>query len=400
MTYYGTGIEVASAFDMKSALPVDGRAVASDLTERDAIASGIRYEGMIVYVESEEKNYQLVGGISNSDWFELSSGAGGGGNVPRLAENLGVKAEVVSGDLVISVKQADGETDPDSTSPVRIAFRDPDVAIGGYVIRTLDVAESLTVPSGATLGIVEGRNSSIWVYLLDDGGDVKLGVSTANYGEIRVYTSTTSISTSSDDNDLYTQASIAGPVGARVVGKITVNEVTAGVWTVSPISLSILPMGIDVQPSMYLEKVLAADFAAFSPTADVWQNPDTSFTLQLGPGAWDVTVQAMSMVYASSGIIGNQIGFEVAFANDPDGGEGILGAPFTTHSGCYAGGNFSYPPVNYTKRIYVSVPTNIWVHIRWRVFSGSFPVETIGFRSESVSGNGMDPILSARRVSE
>lgn len=56
----------------------------ADLTARDAIPSEDRYEGMIVYVTSEQKYYSLKGGIDNDDWTELATGGttiieGGGG---------------------------------------------------------------------------------------------------------------------------------------------------------------------------------------------------------------------------------------------------------------------------------------------------------------------------------
>ncbi len=70
------GIILASSFDMQAALPLDSRTVVADITARDAILSGRRYEGMIVYVTSQSTNYQLVGGITDSDWSELS-GSGG-----------------------------------------------------------------------------------------------------------------------------------------------------------------------------------------------------------------------------------------------------------------------------------------------------------------------------------
>jgi len=39
-----------------------------DLTARDAISTQRRREGMTVFVQSEGKQYQLIGGITNSDW--------------------------------------------------------------------------------------------------------------------------------------------------------------------------------------------------------------------------------------------------------------------------------------------------------------------------------------------
>ena len=40
----------------------------ADITARDAIPAALRYEGMLVYVASEKKTYQLQGGITNSNW--------------------------------------------------------------------------------------------------------------------------------------------------------------------------------------------------------------------------------------------------------------------------------------------------------------------------------------------
>lgn len=69
-------ITLASDFAVTVALPLDARLKAVDLTARDAIASGVRYEGMVVYVVSEATNFQLIGGVDNSNWEELSGGGG------------------------------------------------------------------------------------------------------------------------------------------------------------------------------------------------------------------------------------------------------------------------------------------------------------------------------------
>lgn len=68
------GIVLGSNFTVNTTLPLDDRQTVADTTARDAIDSGRRFEGMIVYVEADEKNYQLVGGITDSDWEELGSG--------------------------------------------------------------------------------------------------------------------------------------------------------------------------------------------------------------------------------------------------------------------------------------------------------------------------------------
>jgi hypothetical protein len=42
-----------------------------DIDGRNSVAEGIRYEGLIVFVISEGKNYQLVGGIGNEHWTDI-----------------------------------------------------------------------------------------------------------------------------------------------------------------------------------------------------------------------------------------------------------------------------------------------------------------------------------------
>lgn len=62
------GIALNSNFDVNAGLPLDAREIAADLTARDALTAGRRYEGLQVYVVSEAKTYRLVGGITNADW--------------------------------------------------------------------------------------------------------------------------------------------------------------------------------------------------------------------------------------------------------------------------------------------------------------------------------------------
>ena len=56
---------------------IDGLRSVADVTERDNVTDERRREGMLVYVRSEQKYYQLGSGLSNTDWAEFSSGGGG-----------------------------------------------------------------------------------------------------------------------------------------------------------------------------------------------------------------------------------------------------------------------------------------------------------------------------------
>lgn len=61
-------IQLASNFHETAALPLDDRIVVADNTARDALASGRRYEGLVVYNQATTVSYQLKGGITNSNW--------------------------------------------------------------------------------------------------------------------------------------------------------------------------------------------------------------------------------------------------------------------------------------------------------------------------------------------
>ncbi len=53
-----------------------GYQVRSDITDRNLIPELNRIEGMLVYVQSDAKYYTLSGGITNSDWIEVTLGGG------------------------------------------------------------------------------------------------------------------------------------------------------------------------------------------------------------------------------------------------------------------------------------------------------------------------------------
>lgn len=68
-------IQVIDNFDVFAAKPIDSRSTVADLTARDALNSSYRYEGMEVYVLSEEVAYRLQGGITNGDWVAAATAA-------------------------------------------------------------------------------------------------------------------------------------------------------------------------------------------------------------------------------------------------------------------------------------------------------------------------------------
>ncbi|TCC99520.1 tail fiber domain-containing protein [Pedobacter hiemivivus] len=61
----------------------------ADIAGRNGITPARRSVGMLVYVISEEKLYQLKGGLVDANWTELAFGAGGGGTGTVVAIEKG-----------------------------------------------------------------------------------------------------------------------------------------------------------------------------------------------------------------------------------------------------------------------------------------------------------------------
>jgi hypothetical protein len=66
-------ITTPQAFDVQVAGPIDGRLTKATIAERDAISYATRYPGLTVFVEETGLNYQLIGGITDGDWFDFAS---------------------------------------------------------------------------------------------------------------------------------------------------------------------------------------------------------------------------------------------------------------------------------------------------------------------------------------
>lgn len=103
-------IPIGDSFGRSTAKPLDASSVVADVTARNAIASGIRYEGLKVYVVADQKTYILKGGITNSDWADDGGGSGSGvqsvadvaarNAIPEASRTPGMLVHIVSGDSI------------------------------------------------------------------------------------------------------------------------------------------------------------------------------------------------------------------------------------------------------------------------------------------------------------
>jgi hypothetical protein len=136
-------------FTRGAAIPLDDSFVAADLTARDAIIAGIRYEGMLVYVVADGAMYQLQGGITNGDW--AAAGGGGGGSVPIV--------DLATGDGVLTAFTL--SVDPGTEENVAVYLDGVRQSTAEYSVVTTTLTFSVAPYNGATLMFVSGGVTAV-----------------------------------------------------------------------------------------------------------------------------------------------------------------------------------------------------------------------------------------------
>lgn len=154
------------------------------------------------------------------------------GNSSETVENLTLLLVAASSALTVSAKTLYG-ADPGAANAVKIAFRGPASASPIYNLRTLLAPLSMTIPSGATLGIESGSNAYIYWYMLDNGGVMELAVSASWYDDSNLI-STTILNTSSDDGLTVYSTTARSSVPCRLIGRSLYNTAPNGTYSTIP----------------------------------------------------------------------------------------------------------------------------------------------------------------------
>lgn len=121
-------------------------------------------------------------------------------------------------------------------SPTYLDFRST-ILTDGTVTTVLVSPSNLIVPSGATLGSINGQSSRIAIVVLLNAGVGELGVINLSGGlnlDETTLLSTTAISTAANLNNVVYSTTARSGVPFRVVGFIDDVETTAGTWAAGP----------------------------------------------------------------------------------------------------------------------------------------------------------------------
>lgn len=145
-------------------------------------------------------------------------------------------------------------TDPSATDPVYVCFRDSNIALGDFVVRTVTAALSLVVSSGSTLGSINATAFRLWLVLFDDAATVRLGIinclsGTSIYplGQNPIASSTAEGGAGGADSAqvFYTGTAVTSKAYV-IIGHATyeTGQTTAGTWAASPTKMRLHALGM------------------------------------------------------------------------------------------------------------------------------------------------------------
>lgn len=143
-----------------------------------------------------------------------------------------IARSVSGGALTIALKTL-GDADPSGDSPVYLYL--PTVTgsafDGGYAVRVVTSALSLTVPAGGTVGHVSAVASPVYFYALWNGSAVKLAVSSKFFGGASVQSTlpVESSPSSTSATALYSDA-VYSSVAVACIGRWKSTQTIAGTW--------------------------------------------------------------------------------------------------------------------------------------------------------------------------
>lgn len=312
-------------------------------------------------------------------------------------KNVGLSFSAAANALTIHLVQADGTTDPDSSHPCKIAFRDVTVTSGAYNVRSATVATSLTIPSGATLGHDSGSNCYFYVYAIDVAGTIELAVSSI-WRDDSVITSSSAISSTADDSPLWSTANHA-TVPYRLIGRFFYSTAPAGTYTATPDEVAV--MGGDLLFDNQYYSITDTNSYTTTPTENTWFIPSTAITVTLTPGTYIANVKLLITADFGNSVPATNVRelARIQLGDNTTAGTGLL-------ADIYGAFEFFFPytigvmtseligaDIN-TQSFTVVRTTNIYVNLKYTAFAA-----TAGFGAGNGFRGDLSPsILEFRKV--
>lgn len=217
-----------------------------------------------------------AGASSNPVWAEPAAAPS---SSAQLA-NFAIDAVASGSAYTIAVKQQSLSDPSTGASAVKYGIRSTTATTGSYTQQSVTSALSITIPSGATMGMASGVAGYLYVYMLDYDNTPKICVSGSQIFDQGSLQTSVAIGTGSDSgNVLYCDSNYTKPV--RLIGRILISEATAGTWSSEESEISLWPFH-DLRGESLC--VTTAE-AAWPSTADNYV--DLSAAITVPAGEWD-----------------------------------------------------------------------------------------------------------------
>lgn len=209
-------------------------------------------------------------------------GPGGNGTAPqRVGVTNGAITESHAANAVTFTLVTQSGGTPSVNDPVTFTFSN---GIGGYNIRSVTSALSITVPAGGTLGILSSSAASrLAIVAADNAGTVALGVGNFPTPPDSNYISYNTVAVSGSSNateTIYTTAGLTGVYVQPVAYAIyNVTFGTPGNWTVAP---SFLEMFTNIPASMNYDLTFRPEVSQYDVAIMRPKNPNRIMVFDLG----------------------------------------------------------------------------------------------------------------------
>jgi hypothetical protein len=226
----------------------------------------------------------LITNLTAALELAASSGIAVGMNAPT---NLSFQVAEGSNNLEIAMKGTNG-SDPSATNPVTIPFRDPTIANGEIIVRTITAPLGFIINSGNTMGVVNNNQPfNLWLFAIDNAGTIGLGAilcSTTSQvfpiNEDSPQTTQSGTNGGSTAGLYYANISAVASKSIRILGRIEFGNGLAnvGVWATAFTKIQLFGPGQrkpgDVVQSLYCSTTTATpsngatkvNLSGFSPT--------------------------------------------------------------------------------------------------------------------------------------
>ena len=231
----------------------------------------------------------------------------------HLAENLSIVTSRTGNAETIALKTAAG-SDPSSSDPIRIAFRNATAGTGDFTVLEVTAATSSVISSGSTLGATSATAFRLWLVGFNDAGTFRLGVikcalTDGVYGlQDNVLESSTAeggAGAADSSGVIYTGTAVTSKA-MRVLGYLEYTLTTAGTWDAAPSVIQLYSHG-DRLPGETVQTRRAPLSATSNPTTvmpgddSIPQNNegDEILTVSLTPKSAVNLLQIEGHVFAS-----------------------------------------------------------------------------------------------------